>query len=128
MRLHLDTTFLVDWQREDARIEPLRDEMRAGMHDVSYDPILEIEYFAVRDVSRRLVAVFESMRLLARWVPVTPEASRIAAQWLSQMDEKQRKAHFADAIIGAVAYADGAVLVTSERILPEVFPVAVLQY
>ena len=102
--------------------------MLAGDHRVSYDSILETEFFAVQTLTRELLTVFASMKAIAEHVDISSAAARLAATWLAPMDEKQRKAHFADALVGAVASTEGAVLVTGDRILPTVFPVAVLQY
>ena len=52
----------------------------------------------------------------------------LAASWLGPTDRIQRRAHFADALIAAVTYIDGATLVTSDTKIKGVFPVPVLLY
>src|SRR5438132_1445543 len=65
---------------------------------------------------------------LAEWISITPAVSRLAAQWLGPMDAAQRLAHFADALIAAVATVERAILVTGDKRIARVFPVAVLEY
>ncbi len=128
MRYHLDTTFLIDWHRRDARIIPLLDEVLAGLHEVSVDPIIETEYFAAARINRAKRLIFETALSLGSSIPITSEASRIAGAWLAPMDQPKRLAHFADALIAATASAAGAILVTGDRRIARVFPVAVFEY
>jgi len=120
---HLDTTFLIDWYRKDARIVSLRDEIIAGLHDVSINPIVETEYFAARRVTREKEMVFQSVAALAELVPLSSEVCRLAARWLARLDIDQRRAHFNDALIAAAA-----TLISSDKRIAPVFPIAILQY
>jgi predicted nucleic acid-binding protein len=128
LRLHLDTSFLVDWQRNDSRIAALRRDMIDGFHQVSFDPVVEAEFFAVRRITRELLAVYTSVAAIGERVDISSAAARLAALWLSPMDEPQRKAHFADAIVASVATTEEAILVTGDALLARVFPAAVLLY
>lgn len=128
MKYHLDTTFLIDWHRRDPRVLPLLDEILAGRHAISIDPIIETEYFAATRVDRAKEAVFHTALALGGLSPITSEAARLAAGWLAPMDQARRLAHFADAIIAATATVGGAVLVTGDRRIARVFPVAVFEY
>lgn len=127
MRLHLDTSFLVDWEREVPAIATLRDEILSGVHTVSIDPIVETEFFATPRASRKTQAIFATVLVLGTRLPITSEACRLAASWLASMDQPQRRARFADAIVAATAHADGATVVTSDTGMPH-FPVSVLLY
>ena len=128
MRYHLDTSFLVDWQRVHPSVERLREEILTGVHQVSVDAIVQTEFFAVQRVDRAARSVFETVLDLAEWISITPAVSRLAAQWLGPMDAAQRLAHFADALIAAVATVERAILVTGDKRIARVFPVAVLEY
>ena len=128
MRYHLDTSFLVDWQGVHPSVERLREEILTGAHQVSVDAIVQTEFFAVQRVDRATRAVFETVLDLAEWISITPAVSRLAAQWLGPMDAAQRLAHFADALMAAVATVERAVLVTGDKRIARVFPVAVLEY
>jgi predicted nucleic acid-binding protein len=128
MRLHLDTSFLVDWQRDDPRVADLVLEILAGEHEVSIDPIAETEFLAALVITRRKEAILRGALAAGRRVDITPDASAPAARWLAGMDPKQRRAHFADALIAAVASTQDAQLVTSDAILQRLFPVAVRVY
>ena len=128
MIYHLDTTFLIDWHRRDSRILLLREEIIAGVHDVSINPIVETEYFAARRVNREKEMTFESIAALSEMVPLSTDACRLAARWLARLDIKQRRAHFNDALIAATSTVCGATLVSSDKRIVRVFPVAILQY
>lgn len=128
MKYHLDTTFLIDWYRKDARTLSLRDEIIAGRHDVSINPLVETEYFAVRRVTREREMLFDSIAEIAEMVTLSSEVCRLAARWLSRLDIKQRRAHFNDALIAAAATIAGATLISGDRRIARVFPVAILQY
>ena len=127
MRYHLDTSFLIDWRRSSPKIIGLRDEIAARLHVVSIDPIVHTEFFAAPRTDRTYDAVFESVIRLGTILPLTPQVSRLAATWLGPMDQPQRRARFADALVAAVAYLDNATLVTSDTAMP-LFPVPVLLY
>lgn len=128
MIYHLDTTFLIDWHRRDPRITSLRDEIIAGIHDVSINPIVETEYFAARRVTREKEMTFESIAALSDMIPLSSDACRLAAQWLARLDIKQRRAHFNDALIAAASTVVGATLISSDKRIVRVFPVTILQY
>ncbi len=128
MKYHLDTTFLIDWYRKEPRILALRDEIIAGFHDVSIDPVIETEYFVARRVTREKEMLFDSIAELAEVVPLSSDVCRLAARWLARLDIKQRRAHFNDALIAAAATVSGATLVSGDRRIARVFPVAILQY
>ncbi len=128
MRYHLDTTFLVDWQREDPRVQSLRAEITAGQHEISVDPIVEAEFFAVPILNRDIELIFDSILSLGERLPITSVASQMAARWLGPMDAAQRLARFADAIIAAVAVTNGATLLTNDTRIGPVFPVPIQHY
>lgn len=128
MIYHLDTTFLIDWHRRDVRILALREEIIAGVHDVSINPIVETEYFSARRVTREKELTFASVAALSEMIPISSEACRLAAQWLGRLDVKQRRAHFNDALIAATSTVAGATLISSDKRIVRVFPVTILQY
>lgn len=128
MRIHLDTSFLIDWARLDLRTARMRDDIAGGVHDVSIDAIVEAEFLSVkrnRDERELIVRLIASAGAV---IPLTSEPARLAAGWLAPMDERQRRAHFPDALIAAIAHSAGATLVTGDHILAAMFPVAVLAY
>jgi len=128
VRFHLDTTFLIDWQRVDPRIDSLRNELIAGQHELSIDPIIEAEFFAAQRVDRDKQLVFEGVQSIAEWVPLTSEACRLAGSWLARLDVPSRRRHFGDALIAATAALRDATLITADLRIARVFPVAVLEY
>lgn len=129
MRLHLDTSVLIDWHRGDLRIAPLRDEILAGLHQISIDPVVKVEYFMATRVQSDKIAIFDSVMAISDWIVPTSEACRLAASWLAPMDEAMRRAHFNDALIAAIATLHGATLVTGDHRIGKVFPdVAVQEY
>lgn len=128
MKYHLDTTFLIDWHRREARVLPLLEEILAGRHSVSIDPIIETEYFAATRVDRAKQAVFQTALTLGSRLTISSETARLAASWLAPMDQARRLAHFADALIAATATVGGAILVTGDRRIARVFSVAVFEY
>ena len=128
MRYHLDTSFLIDWHRRDPRVLPLLDEVLAGLHEISIDPIVETEYFAAERIDRGKQFTYDTALSLGSSLPLTSQTSRLAASWLAPMDHPKRLAHFADALIAATAATAGAVLVTGDRRVARVFPVAVFEY
>jgi len=96
---------------------------------VSLDPIVETEYFAARRIDSRKRMVFQTVRQLGNWVSLTQDSCQLAARWLAPMDERQRLAHFADALIGAVAVVENATLVTGDTRIARVFPaVRLMEY
>lgn len=99
------------------------------MHTISIDPIVETEYFAAPRRPVTSHALFDTIVALGTVAPLTHEASRLAASWLAPMDQVMRRAHFADALIAAVAHLEDAVLVTSDKRIARVFPdVALREY
>lgn len=128
LKYHLDTTFLIDWHRRDPRLLPLLDEVLAGLHSISTDPIVETEYFAAERIDHAKRAVYETALALGARLPITTAAARLAASWLAPVDQARRLAHFGDALIAAMATTEGAVLVTGDRRIARVFPVAVFEY
>lgn len=128
MRYHLDTTFLIDWRKSTPSIVILRAEIIAGLHAVSIDPIVETEFFAAPRIDRTYEMVHSAVLGLGTLLPLTPAEAMLAASWLGPMDRPQRRARFADALIAAVAYLDGAVLLTSDTKIEGVFPVKVRRY
>jgi predicted nucleic acid-binding protein len=114
--------------RRDPRVLPLLEEILAGAHEVSVDPIVEAEFFAAPIVPRRKEAAYEAVLSIGVALPLTSNAARLAASWLARMDPPQRRAHFADALIAGMASVHSARLVTADRVLRRVFPVAVLEY
>ena len=127
MRLHLDTSYLVDWERDEPIVATLREEILSGVHTVSVDPIVETEFFATLRADRKTQAVFASVLVVGTRLPITSETSRLAAVWLAPMDQAQRRARFADALVAAIALVDGATVLTSDTGMPT-FPVSVLLY
>jgi len=127
VRYHLDTTFLVDWRRSDLGSQLLRDEILAGMHTVTVDPIAQTEFFAAPRPDRRYEFVFDAILTVGTRVALTSDMCRTASTWLGSMDRVQRRARFADALIAAAAYAHRATLITSDTGM-SVFPVAILLY
>jgi predicted nucleic acid-binding protein len=125
---HLDTTFLIDWHRRDVRISALREEIIAGVHDVSINPIVEAEYFSARRVTREKEMTFAAVAALSEMIPLSSEACRLAARWLARLDIKQRRAHFNDALIAATSTVAGATLISSDKRIVRAFPVTILQY
>jgi predicted nucleic acid-binding protein len=125
LRYHLDTSFLIDWHRRDPRVIPLLDEVLAGLHEISIDAVVETEYFAAERIDRGKQFTYDTALSLGASLPLT---SRLAASWLAPMDHPQRLAHFADALIAATAATAGAVLVTGDRRIARVCPVAVFEY
>jgi predicted nucleic acid-binding protein len=128
LRYHLDTTFIIDWHGNDVRISVLRDEILSGMHEVSIDPIIEAEYFSARHVSREKEMTFDAILAIGSVVALSSEACRLAGSWLGRMDRPQKRRHFNDALIAATAATADAVLVTGDRRIARVFPVAVFEY
>jgi predicted nucleic acid-binding protein len=128
VKYHLDTTFVIDWHRKEQRIVDLREEIVADIHEVSIDPIVETEYFSARRVNRDKELTFLAVAELSEMLPITSAASRLAGGWLARLDRNQPRAHFNDALIAAVATVAGATLITADKRIVRVFPVAVLQY
>ena len=128
MRYHLDTTFLIDWRKSNPDIAALREEITAGAHKVSIDPIVQTEFFAAPRLDRTYEGVHGAVLGLGTLLPLPSEAAMLAASWLAPMDRAQRRARFADALIAAIAHLDGATLVTSDTKIEGVFPVPVLLY
>lgn len=128
MRYHLDTSFLIDWRKSNPSIVALQHEITTGAHIVSIDPIVQTEFFAAPRIDRTYEAVYSAVLTLGSLVPLTPRASMLAASWLGPMDRPQRRARFADALIAAITYIEGATLVTSDTRIEGVFPVPVLRY
>lgn len=122
MKLHLDTSFLIEWRRDSPLVIALRDEILRGEHDVSYDPIAETQFMSAFQRTRRHAIVMMAVRSIAARLPITPECSLLPADWLAPMDVPKRRAHFADAIIAACAATAGATLVTGDRRIGRVFP------
>ncbi len=127
MRLHLDTSFLVDWHRDESVIHQYRSEILAGDHIVSVDPVVEAEFFGSMRADRDAEIVFASALAQGSRLPFSSEAARLAATWLAPMDQKQRRARFADALIAAIASLDGATVLTNDTGMP-MFGVPVLLY
>jgi predicted nucleic acid-binding protein len=127
VRYHLDTSFLIDWEREEQRTTTVHEEILQRLHVVSVDPIVETEFFASFRAGRQAQAVFGTVLIIGTRVTITPQASRMAAVWLAPMDRVQRRARFADAIVAAVAFLEGATLITSDTGMRS-FPVPVLLY
>ena len=128
MRHHLDTTFIIDWHRQSPKIQVIRYEILAGTHEVSFDPVAETEYFAAPRITRSRELTFASLATVAVRLPVSSEACRLAGAWLGKMDKRQRRRHFNDALIAAIATLDDAVLITADRRIARVFPLRVLEY
>ena len=128
MNYHLDTTFAIDWHHESPAISDIQDEIIAGLHDVTYDALMELEYFAVPRVDREKELAFAGLTALATMVPITSSAARLAAAWLGRMDRRQRVRHFNDALIAAVTVTNGAVLLTGDKKTERVFPVRARVY
>lgn len=121
-RYHLDTSFLIDWQRGATQIEAIRDEILTGTHEISIDPIVETEFFAGGTTSRKAELLFQSILRLSQRLDLSSSVSRRAAAWLGPMDKRMRKEHFGDALIGATAVGNRATLVSSDRRIEKVFP------
>lgn len=127
-RYHLDTSFLIDWQRGDQRVMRLKDQILAGRHKVSFDPIVETEFFAAERITRKAELLFWSIEVLGERISLSQAVCRRAAEWLSPMDDDMRKAHFADALIAAAATVHDAVLVAGDTRIRRVFRVKVRAY
>lgn len=128
MRYHLDTTFLIDWRKSNPSVTTLQQEIVSGTHRISIDPVVQTEFFAAPRIDRTYRAVHDAVLALGSVLPLTSEAAMLAARWLAPMDQAQRRARFADALIAAMAHLDGAALVTSDTKIEGIFPVALLQY
>ena len=102
--------------------------MIAGVHRVSVDPIVEAEYFAATRIDRTMLAVFHSLTPIVEWSALSRDAARLAATWLAPMSKPMKLAHFGDSLIAAVATIERATLVTADKRIGRVFPVAVLEY
>jgi predicted nucleic acid-binding protein len=72
--------------------------------------------------------IIETVLSLGTWIPVSEDASVLAAQWLAPMDRDQRRAHFANAMVAAVAAVSGATLLTGDRIAATLFPASIVAY
>lgn len=127
-RYHLDTSFLIDWQRGDPRVEQLREGILNGRHQISIDPIVETEFFAGRQVTRKAELLFRSIEQLAHRVELAQSVCRQAASWLSPMDDNMRKEHFGDALIAAAASAHQAAILSGDQRIGRVFRVNVTTY
>jgi predicted nucleic acid-binding protein len=128
LRYHLDTSFLVDWQREDPAIKTLVDDILAGTHDVSIDGIIYTEFMAARVIEMRKRLVIGTTLRIGGWLSATTEAARLAAGWLAPMNREQRRAFFADAVIAATAHMHGATILTGDKTAAGVFPVPTHTY
>ena len=95
---------------------------------MSVDPIVHTEFFAAKVFKRRIEFVFNNILALGRWIPLTAETCTTASRWLAPMDKAQRRAHFADALIAAVAGVEGATLLTHDGIMASLFPISVQVY
>jgi predicted nucleic acid-binding protein len=127
VRYHLDTSFLIDWRASDPGTESLCQEILAGNHTVTVDPIVQTEFLAAPRLDRTYEFVFDTVLSLGNRIELTSEMSRLAATWLAPMDRPQRRARFADALVAAAAHVERAILVTSDTGMP-VFPVTILLY
>ena len=127
-RYHLDTSFLIDWQRGDFRIARLRDEILNGDHEITFDPIVETEYVQVPVLTREAELLFESIETLGSRVDLSSGICRQAAMWLAPMDTQERKQHFGDALIAAAATRSSAIVLAADKRIGKVFPVAVETY
>lgn len=128
MRYHLDTSFLIDWRKSSPSVTTLQHEIVSGTHRISIDPIVQTEFFAAPRIDRTYRAVYGAVLALGSVLPLTSEAAMLAASWFSRMDQAQRRAHFGDALIAAIAHLDGATPVTADAGIGGIFPVAILQY
>jgi len=128
LRYHLDTSFLVDWQREDPAIDAFVDDILAGVHEVSIDAIAYAEFMAARVIQPRKRMVIATVMRLGQWAASTNQAARLAAEWIAPMNTEQRRAFFADALIAANAYAHGATLLSGDKTAAGIFPVPVELY
>ena len=128
MRLHLDTSFLIDWYDHDSRIGSLSEEILVGAHRISVDPIVQTEYFAAQRISRDKRLLFELVVRMGAWIPLSSNACELASTWLAPMSEAMRRAHFADALIAAIATVEGATLVTGDRRIARVLPIVTQEY
>ena len=128
MRYHLDTSFRVDWQRRDPRVEKLVEEIEAEAHTISIDALVHTEFLAAPVVTSRKRIVRDLVLERCVVLPITVEASQRAVQWLAPMDRPQRRSYFVDALIAATASIEGATLLTGDTTATAVFPVAVETY
>ncbi|HYM15155.1 MAG TPA: PIN domain-containing protein [Dehalococcoidia bacterium] len=128
MKYHLDTSVLIDWERDEPTLAKLRLEIAGGLHDVTIDAIVETEFLASRQLGPVQRLTFESITRISRRAPITRRASELAASWLAPMDRAQRRARFADAIIAAVSHLAGATLLTTDSGIASTFPVRVQAY
>jgi predicted nucleic acid-binding protein len=128
LRYHLDTSFLVDWQRRESTTRSLVNEIMDGEHRVSIDAVAHTEFMAARVITPRKELIVDTALTLGRFLEISVQASTRAAEWLSPMDKAQRRAFFADAIIAAVALEAGATLLTGDRVAAAMFPVDVHMY
>jgi predicted nucleic acid-binding protein len=128
LKYHLDTSVLIDWERDEPRLANLRLEIAAGLHQVTLDPIVETEFLASRRPSPTQRMAFEAITRICQRTPISRQASELAASWLSPMDRLQRRARFADALIAAVSHVIGATLLTNDAGIATTFPVLVEEY
>lgn len=127
-RYHLDTSFVIDWERGDPRIAQLADEISEGDHEISFDPIVETEFFAGQKMTRQAELLFRGIERLAVRVDLASTVCRLAATWLSSMDGDMRKQHFGDALIAAAASSNEAALLSADQKISRVFPIDVVTY
>jgi predicted nucleic acid-binding protein len=123
LNYHLDTSFLIDWQNENDSVQVLVSGIESGEHNASIDGIAYAEFMAARVLTPRKRLVAASAHRLCDWRGLSDDASRLAAQWLAPMDEVQRRAHFADALIAAIAHSSGVILLTGDGTAARTFPV-----
>ena len=128
MRFHLDTSFLIDWQRGDPAVESLVEGILAGDHQISIDAVAHTEFVTAALISARKQIVLDVLDAVSAWTDIPQTASERAARWLTPMDLKQRCAFFADAMIAAVAADLNATLLTGDRKSGRAFPVATELY
>jgi predicted nucleic acid-binding protein len=128
LNYHLDTSFLVDWQREDPAVENLVTGILDGEHTISITGIVFTEFMAARLITPRKRLVAGIVLRLAEWLPVSLETSRTASRWLAPMSRDQRRAFFADALIAAASHERGATLLTGDTTAARIFPVATQLY
>jgi predicted nucleic acid-binding protein len=128
LRYHLDTSFLIDWQRDDPAIAEVIDGILDGHHRISIDGVTYAEFMAARVIGARKRMVIGAATAMGEWLSLTVEAPRLAAIWLARMDDTQRRAHFADALIASVSHVHGATLLTGDRKSGDLFPVSTEMY
>jgi predicted nucleic acid-binding protein len=128
LKYHLDTSFLIDWQRDDPAVDAFVQDILAGLHDISVTGVAYTEFMAAAIITPRKRAVAATVVRIGEWLPISLEASRLASRWMAPMNREQRRAFFADALISAASHVHGATLLSGDKTAAGIFPASVELY